>query len=153
MKETNEIIARWMGGTKQIIPKGGLNGYKEDTEIWMSIFSDNPDPITYLEFNSSWDWLMPVIEKIEKIHDSFHGYFAVYIGSNSCTIQGTNLRTDPNNPHYAYYNNVTLDTKINSVYEAILNFIDFYKVDKQMNNIKTKEENPNGLHQKQQKHE
>ena len=79
-----------------------------------------------LKYHTSWDWLMPVVEKIESIHSDFHGYFGVYICSNGCTIQATRLNTSIENPHYAYFNDVTLDTKINSTYSAVLQFIQWY---------------------------
>lgn len=66
-KEMNEVIALFMGGVKQIIPQGGLHGYKEGSILWMHLFSDNADPVTYLDYHTSWDWLMPVVKKIKNI--------------------------------------------------------------------------------------
>ena len=84
--------------------------------------------VSVLQYHTSWDWLMPVVEKIEKIHDDFHGYFGVHIYSNSCTIQGTNLRTDPENFHPAYMSdpNLICETKIESTWYNILQFIQWY---------------------------
>jgi len=59
-EQKNEVIAVFMGGVKQIIPEGGLHGYKEGTVLWCFLFSDIPDPLTYLEYHSDWSWLMPV---------------------------------------------------------------------------------------------
>ena len=71
VKDGNELIAKFMGGVKQIIPKGGLHGYKQGTELWMSVFSSNPDPLSYLSFNDEWDWIMPVVERIESMGYTF----------------------------------------------------------------------------------
>lgn len=64
----NEAIAQFMGGVKQIIPKGGLHGYKEGTALWMYLFSGNADPVRSLEYNTSWDWIVPVYKKIKGMH-------------------------------------------------------------------------------------
>lgn len=69
IEQMNEAIARFMGGVKQIIPKGGLHGYKEGTVLWMYLFSGNADPVRSLEYNTSWDWLMPVVEKINTLKE------------------------------------------------------------------------------------
>ena len=90
------------------------------------------NPYSFLYFDTDWNWLMEVVEKIESIKDSYHGRFGVYISSNSCTIQSTNFRPDkpiPNPPHY--YDNVVLNTKIESTYYSVLNFINFYNKQKE----------------------
>lgn len=66
IEQMNETIARFMGGIKQIIPEGGLHGYKEGTVLWMCLFSDNADSVRLLEYHISWDWLKPVIDKISE---------------------------------------------------------------------------------------
>lgn len=80
-----------------------------------------------LKYHTSWDWLMPVVEKIESIHDEHHGYFGVHISSNGCTIQATNFRPDkpiPNPPHY--FADYVYDTKILSTWMAVVGFIKWY---------------------------
>ena len=76
--------------------------------------------------SDDWKWLMPVVEKIESIYDEHHGYFAVYIGGNSCTIQGTKLKLDKITRPPVYFNDVVLSTKIKSTYQAIVTFIEWY---------------------------
>lgn len=73
-----------------------------------------------LEYHNNWENLMKLVERVEGIKDEFHGHFGVHIVSNGCTIQGTRLRLDPKRPHYAYFNDVTLDSKENSTWYAIL---------------------------------
>jgi hypothetical protein len=87
-----------------------------------------------LKYHSSWDWLMPVVEKIESIYDDFHGYFGVHISSNSCYIQGTKLRTEPGKEHYAYFNEATLSTKILSTHCAVYLLILWYNKQKEVTN-------------------
>ena len=69
---------------------------------------------------------MPVVEKIEKINDKFHGYFGVHVSSNSCTIQGTKLRTDAENFYPAYFSQHYGETKIEATWLAVVQFIQWY---------------------------
>ena len=75
---------------------------------------------------------MKVVEKIESIKDSYHGRFGVYISSNSCTIQSTNFRSDKPiaNPSY-YYDDVIFNSKLESTYNAVVRFINFYNKQKE----------------------
>ena len=136
MKENNKLIVEFLGWEKV-----GIYTYKS-----LYITEEQPDfdnrqmetintfSILWdeMKFNSDWNWLMEVVEKIESIKDSYHGRFGVYISSNSCTIQSTNFRPDkpiPNPPHY--YDNIVLNTKIESTYYSVLNFINFYNKQKE----------------------
>lgn len=83
------------------------------------------------KYHTSWDWLMPVVEKIEAMHDKFHGYFGVHISSNGCTIQGTKFNTTPGKEHYAYFNDVTHETKILATHYMVYQFITWYNQQKQ----------------------
>ncbi len=82
------------------------------------------------EYHKSWHLLMPVVEKIESIHDSHHGYFGVHISSNSCSIQGTNLHRDIQDSNYGsvYISdpNAILETKIESTWYNVVEFIKWY---------------------------
>lgn len=130
MKENNKIIAEFLGWNKKINKDG------EETSFYnLPIKFNNPQgikqyiPLEGFIFDSDWNWLMEVVERIESIKDPYHGRFGVYIGSNSCTIQSTNFRPDKpiqNPPHY--YSNSTLDTKIESTYNEVFKFINFYNI-------------------------
>jgi hypothetical protein len=133
IKENNKIIAEFLGLKK-------TNYEVEDLWSTVEYLVDNPEstlacsvPIdTTPPFHISWDCLMAVVDKIESIKDSYHGRFGIYISSNSCTIQSTNFRPDkpiPNPPHY--YDNIVLNTKIESVYYSVINFINFYNKQKE----------------------
>jgi hypothetical protein len=58
IEESNELIAKFMGN--EVAGPGIPMG------IW---FEDTKDFIQFqdLKYNSSWDWLMPVVEKIEQL--------------------------------------------------------------------------------------
>ena len=72
MKE-NKLIAEFMGYEEQDmsfrIPKNILKIEQEndcpnsqDLDCW-------DVPLKSLQFHTSWDWLMPVVEKIEQVHE------------------------------------------------------------------------------------
>ena len=84
-----------------------------------------------LSYRQLWDWLMPVVEKIETIHDDHHGYFGVHIHANCCDIQGTNLHlaiNDLDGYGSVYMSDPTavFPTKIESTWYACVQFIKWY---------------------------
>lgn len=95
-------------------------------------FMEMPKYSMVMPYNSCWDFLMPVVEKIESLYDEFHGHFGVHIYSNVCTIQGTKLRTDPENYHPAYLSdtNAMFETKLLSTWYNVLQFIKWYNEQK-----------------------
>ena len=121
IEKNNELIALFMGNevTGPGIPMG----------IW---FKDRQDFIQFsdLKYHSDWNWLMEVVEKIESIKDPHHGYFGVYISSNSCTIQGTRFRSDKIEEPPVYFNDTILSSKIERTYIAAVMFIKWYNENK-----------------------
>ena len=90
---------------------------------------DYVDIDTYLESNkelqyhASWDWLMPVVEKIEDIEcketsTDLVGYhlYDIEIRQNVTTIHGTNIEE-------------TVGDKLFNTYQAVVEFIKEYNVD------------------------
>lgn len=77
------------------------------------------DAKTYLKFHSSYDWLIPVVEKIESLQLPYLKYshsIEVIISRNQCVIE------------YSGYEmgticEVTANTKIEAVYNACVEFI------------------------------
>lgn len=120
----NEAIAVFNGWIKYEDDQYGAPYFRNNKGRFMNY-------VHSLEYHTSWDCLMPVVEKIEAIHDEFHGYFAVHISSNGCTIQGTKFRTDPGNEHYAYFNDVTHESKIMATHYMVYKFIQWYNQQKQ----------------------
>ena len=85
-----------------------------------------------IKYHKSWDWLMPVVEKIESLpKDNHHGKFGVHISSNTCSIQGTNLHKAIKNlsEYGAVYMsdpNAIFNTKIESTWYNVVAFIKWY---------------------------
>lgn len=132
--EANKLIAAFLGGEVRAVYTIKGKDYfawtrdkaKEYRKNLLKINIGEAIAIEQLKFDTDWNWLIPVIEKIEKIHDEHHGYFGVHICSNSCTIQGTNFRSDKIANPPVYFNSITLDTKIRSAHEAVIAFIQWY---------------------------
>tara|TARA_R110000851_G_scaffold196444_2_gene347347 strand:- start:2920 stop:3240 length:321 start_codon:yes stop_codon:yes gene_type:complete len=88
------------------------------------------------KYKSDWNKMMLVVEKIESINDPHHGFFGVYISSNSCCIQGTNLRNEVKQEPPVYFNDVVLDNKLLSTYSAVVSFIQWYSLVEQLKDLR-----------------
>lgn len=93
-------------------------------------------PVEQLRYHKDWNWLIPVVEKIESIYSEHHGYFGVHISSNSCSIQGTKLHLaiEKNSKYgYVYMSdpNAILETKLESTYYNVVAFIKWYNIVKE----------------------
>jgi len=77
--------------------------------------------VTELEFNNSWNWLMPVVEKIESLN-------AAVIIDEDCTIEfGGVYFESTNSMHNCEFETFkTTGTKIEKVFNAIVEFIEWY---------------------------
>lgn len=117
--KNNIIIAKFIGGKLK------------DESMWYF-----PEPFRYtcaeesrLAFNDSWDWLMPVVDKIEKTH-------CVNILSKPksfiCMIRSLDVEGSLNISYYkgSVGNKDTAKTKIDAVYNAVVEFIEWYNENK-----------------------
>ena len=115
--ENNKLIATFMGLLRSDEPVGGLGHEKyhwfyKRPFLWdESICSDDE-----LRYDTSWDWLMPVVEKIESIKICNKGGAAVIINGTLCQINGIS--------HIE-------STKIKAVYSAVIHFIKWYNAKKE----------------------
>jgi len=73
------------------------------------------------DYEKSWDWLMPIIEKIEGLG------FEVLIGRISCNI---NKILDRENPIASFVCG-DISRKIEIVYDTVIEFINWYNKNKQ----------------------
>ena len=116
--EGNKLIAEFMGGTFKNISS------KDIAVSWVSIHMKDDDvnfqeedypekphngscwKFNELKYHSSWDWLMPVVEKIEKTY--------AYVDIKGCAVNiSTIVET-------------SAPTKIEAVYMACVEFIEWY---------------------------
>ena len=80
-------------------------------EKWIESRNSNSD--TSLPFDTSWDWLMPVVKKIESLG------FVVEITSIFCYIYKKPAK-------YNYHVNMVGDDKIDATLKAVVEFIKWY---------------------------
>ena len=122
----NKLIAEFMGavGTPKYNPTEwdvyitGCLDVDSDDENAQHFYT--PDEMKY---HKSWDWLMPVVEKIEDIEcketsTDLVGYhlYDIEIRQNVTTIHGTNIEE-------------TAGYKLFNTYNAVVEFIKEYNVD------------------------
>jgi hypothetical protein len=143
--EGNKLIWNFMGGKWQPTENAGANGMKSyepchDTfeecekacvEI-NRLKSGSPRNIVYavpspakntidreLKYHSSWDWLMPVVEKIESDASQEAGHAEVTITENHCRINRMSYTKD-------LVNTFNKDSKILAVWQAVVQFVTWY---------------------------
>lgn len=115
----NELIAQFMGKGF----KGDKDSFPETHAAWLA----------YLEYDASWDWLMPVVEKIENIRHI--GIDAVYfqIKGHQAQIwtyfdvkEFLRMTGDDKNDGNKFKVGHSAKTKIEATYHACLDFIKWY---------------------------
>lgn len=116
MEENNKIIAEFLGWEK-IYPEGYVE-YILPKSLADPIYK--LDSRFILEFNTDWNWLMEVVEKIESLD------FVFQIHHNVVNI--FNGETKENG---IYNETFQGKTKIKTVYNACVEFINFYNKQKE----------------------
>ena len=110
--EGNKLIAEFMGWSQQLdVEKRWYGAWFDQHRVrkaWSEFQGHEP-----LLFNESWDWLMPVVEKIES-----KGY-DVFINGLYCRI------TDSGMSDFELESDVAL-SKIDATYQAVVKFIKWY---------------------------
>lgn len=111
LEETNRMIAEFMGATTS------------DGKYYMipKMVITIPE---LMKYNTSWDWLMPVVNVIENILDDSQsndivGYhlYDVEIRQDVCIIHGANIEC-------------SFADKLTNTYEAVVEFIEWYNENK-----------------------
>ena len=110
--ENNKLIAQFM--QLELISNKEYEIKRKDM-IKQNIAYDLPLTLDDLKYHSSWDWLMPVIEKIE----SYERYDVNILQYG--TIIYDNQKEMVNN-----IADISFDTKIEHTYDAIVKFIKYY---------------------------
>ena len=117
--ENNKLIAEFMGlDWEEVVEQCKFNLYESghrNNEI-----IDNPEYWTC--YNSSWDWLMKVVEKIESLPDEENNgafFFEIYQDSVSIIFSNDDYIID-------LINVMGQGSRINNVYQAVVEFIQLY---------------------------
>tara|TARA_R110000803_G_scaffold76747_3_gene141488 strand:+ start:4217 stop:4609 length:393 start_codon:yes stop_codon:yes gene_type:complete len=126
----NKLIAEFMG----LSIKEGVCYYTDADDMFpMGIEVEEP----YLPYNTSWDWLMPVVEKIESYNASvtINGLYSVFnkkVGHQvTIRIEAVEMNEGGNSAwvledEYLHHSDIK-DSKIEAVYQAVVEFINQYK--------------------------
>lgn len=116
-----ESVAIFMGGS----PTMSL-----DSKVW-----DIPDMAGYqwvLFYDSSWDWLMPVIRKINGMGKEYQ--FAIFKNYVSCTVEKNGkFYKDFSFSHAEYI--TPEQTDIQAAFKLVVRFITWYNEIKSTNNL------------------
>lgn len=119
LRENNKLIAEFMG-YNFITRNAFIARYPKD-------FIDNSD--CYKCFHNSWDWLMPVIEKVENLN------FAVEISESYCEIKdGSSIVIELGGGDY---------TKISATYKTLVDFIKWHNQQNQVSHFEFDENGDN----------
>lgn len=116
VQEKNETIAKWMGFTQHHNPP--WMNVPEGEDLKYRAFKLHKDKLLY---DTSWDWLIPVVEKIEKTKlDGLE--FSVDMDKYSTQIRWTINRgvMDPKDMNIEVFNS---PSKIEATHEAVYQFI------------------------------
>jgi hypothetical protein len=105
---------------------------------WESL--NHGEYLTNLKYHESWNWLMPVVEKIESLDLKEYGYqwegidgeieynngsICVEIEQDRCWIY-MNLQLDPFHTFNEKTRGISFPTKIEATYAAVVEFIEYY---------------------------
>ena len=107
--DNNKMIAEFMGYTQP-------HPEYPSTTYW---YKEGKAPLTILSFDTDWNWLMDVVEKIENFEDE--NRCAKY---NFIIEQSFVEIIDNNNSDTLFFTDN--DTKQISVYKAVVEFIKYY---------------------------
>lgn len=119
--EGNKLIAEFMN----ITPKKFGNKYQWSDQPFYYVDGDTAEEVInkasgYFKYSTSWDWLMPVVEKIEDLKNT-HGFsFVVTIYQDYCRISSKNYSLEEN------YFEGEGDSKLEATYKAVLESIQWY---------------------------
>ena len=90
--------------------------------IFMGIKTDLPSSaLTICQYHSSWDWLMPVVEKIESL-----GYVTQIWGLWNKNYTYSFSITQKGNLNIQVGRGISDHSKIESVYTGVIEFINWY---------------------------
>lgn len=139
IKEGNEIIAGFMGwiNINTVRPE-----FKLGRDIWQmhknylpiiierikSPLDKNYDAVERLNFDKSWDWLMPVVEKIAEMKYPIN----IYISH----AQKTAYVHDLDEKHYVIRESSTIQSPIETTFRAVVDFIKIHNKTNTNNQLK-----------------
>ena len=125
MEENNKLIAEFMGMSNVKEDNGRFSGNNcgheysammGDNEIPMIHTECKPDITELAKYHASWDWLMPVVKKIDEV--GFTVDFQVSEPNSICGVSGFG------------YSNTEKGKFKEATYKAVVAFIKWYNTNK-----------------------
>lgn len=114
--EGNKLIAEFMGFSRTVTLREGIYKVPEGQDLLYKAQHLHIDKMTY---HSSWDLLMPVVEKIESDASQETGHCEIHIIENHCRI----YRFSPTKEFIKTFNS---SSKILAVWEALVQYVQWY---------------------------
>lgn len=111
--KSNKLIAEFMELPTEVFKSGKVN-YCKVNYYFREFNSGTWYEEHELSYNVSWDWLMPVVEKIESLTDSNGNAYRFTIDMCNAQIEGTTIDVIGG----AY--------KLDTTYKAVVEFINKY---------------------------
>ena len=121
--ENNRLIALFMGSEEDHNGEFDLFGTSSLGNVFQDVEADNSDAKHFfspeeMKFHNNWDWLMPVVEKIETI---FNGDIPIVsISQESCEIEFYDYQRDDQPTYFAH------GGKLKSTLDCVVSFIEWY---------------------------
>lgn len=115
--DNNKMIAEFMGYTQP-------HPEYPSTTYW---YKEGKAPLTILSFDTDWNWLMEVVEKIENIKDKQGCTFFVEISKEKVHIKYYYKGEEFEN---IFIHNYKGRTKKETLYDAVVEFIEYYNQQK-----------------------
>ena len=123
MESNNKLIAEFMGGITSSVPnlinlpqtRGDANIHSVKGSEVLPNGTYSVHRLNELKYHSSWDWLMPVVEKIES--DERYDVDILQYGTRI---------TDNQKEIVNNIANISFDKKIDHTYQAVVEFINQY---------------------------
>jgi hypothetical protein len=113
-KEYNELCAEFLG----VDINYSKEVYKDSISPLRQYIHNKPKSEELL-FDTDWNWIMEVVEKIES---SFNGFVLFKIEDESCFVSAISTKN--------YNNHTEMSTKKEAVVQAIWKFLNWYKDNK-----------------------
>lgn len=98
------------------------NSFPDKDRVYRSP-KNNIELDTTFKFDVSWDWLMPVVEKIEDLEGI---YFVELIGRHCCISTMINHNWPEDKSIISEYDSFNTKSKLEATYKAVVDFIIAY---------------------------
>lgn len=136
--ESNKLIAQFMG-VKPTMESPDVYSYKDG--VFFMVREDTPEKVMeaiadYAKYHTSWDWLMPVLDEIEKkganivITTNFNPFHKMTFHQVTISIESGEMSDSGKvfwgeGFKYKKHSNSS-GSKLTEVYNSVINFIEWY---------------------------